>query len=118
MTAERADAYADLMRSLRRLESVGGLLPSESDQIRVGADALLFARAGAPDDDLGAVGDALALIEGLVALERWPARTATRTLDALAACGPPQPPVADVPEDAAPHDHLGRGPSGPTRRAA
>lgn len=96
MTGERSFAYAGLMRSLRRLEAIGGLLPDEGDQIRAAADSLLFADddarsaayVGASFDELGSVKHALALIEGLVELGRWPAPMARRTLDGLAACGP------------------------------
>ena len=59
MTGERSFAYAGLMRSLRRLEAVGGLLPDEGDQIRAAADALLFADRSSCADDLGAVDHAL-----------------------------------------------------------
>jgi hypothetical protein len=97
VTGERAHAYGNLMRILRRLESVGGLVPDEADQIRSGADALLFAGEGVEAPELGAVGEALSLIEGLVAVGRWPGRTARRTLDALAACGPAQHPAARLP---------------------
>ena len=85
MTGERSFAYAGLMRSLRRLEAIGGLLPDEGDQIRAAADSLLFAEddarsaayVGASFDELGSVKHALALIEGLVELGRWPAPMAT-----------------------------------------
>jgi hypothetical protein len=90
MTGERAHAYATLMTTLRRLEAVGGLLPVEADQIRAGADALLFCaddgkRAPAPANE------ALLLVDGLVTVGRWPRRMARRTRDALVACGPPAP---------------------------
>ena len=89
MTGERAHAYAKLMRSLRRLEAIGGLLPAEADQLRAGADALLFC---AEDERvLAPAGEALTLVEGLVSVGRWPRRMARRTLDALDACGPPAP---------------------------
>lgn len=103
MTGERSFAYAGLMRSLRRLESIGGLLPNEGDQIRAAADALLFADESSCTDDLAAVEHALSLIEGLVELGRWPGPMARRTRDALVACGPAGRPAVSVAV------HTGRG---------
>jgi hypothetical protein len=67
-----------------------GCCPSRADQLRAGADALLFCaddgeRAPAPAKE------ALSLVDGLVAVERWPSRMAWRTREALVACGPPAP---------------------------
>ena len=115
MTGERSFAYAGLMRSLRRLEAVGGLLPDEGDQIRAAADALLFADKDSCADELGAVDDALSLIEGLVKLGRWPRQMAGRTLDALAACGPEGPPAVPVAIDPSPGITFGFGRRSPGR---
>jgi len=111
MTEDRARAYANLMKTLRRLESVGGLLPDEADQIRVGADVLLFSQPEMPAaESFGAVDDALALVEGLVTVGRWPGRMARRTLDALAACGPAAARSVQVPigRPGQPGNQLGR----------
>jgi hypothetical protein len=86
MTGERAHAYANLMTTLRRLEAIGALLPGEADQLRAGADALLFCADG--ERTLAPAGEALSLVEGLVAVGRWPRQMARRTRDALVACGP------------------------------
>lgn len=93
MTGERARAYARLMTTLRRLESVGGLLPVEADQIRAGADALLFCADDAGERAPAPAKEALSLVDGLVAVGRWPRRMARRTRDALFACGPAAPGV-------------------------
>ena len=111
MTEDRARAYANLMKTLRRLESVGGLLPDEADQIRVGADVLLFSQPEMPAaESFGAVDGALALVEGLVTVGRWPGRMARRTLDALAACGPAAARSVQVPigRPGQPGNQLGR----------
>jgi len=79
------------MRGLRR-PGGSGLLPHEEEQIREAADELFFADGDWGDEEtVGALGDAVRLIEGLVHVGRWPEPAAKRLLRELHACGPLAP---------------------------
>jgi hypothetical protein len=84
MTAERARAYAHLMALLERAEH---LQPGERDQLRRGADVLLF--AAAPDTETcEALSEAGALGQALADSGRCAPETAGALLAALRSCGP------------------------------
>ena len=91
MTAERAEAYGQLMRRLRNLPT-SEVLPHEQQQIRDAADALLFSTDDARDEEArDALAEATRLVDGLVQVGRWQDGAARRLLRELEACGPLMP---------------------------
>lgn len=87
MTSERSQAYGRVMHTLAEL-GPSKLLAHEQEQLRQAADALLFCDGDGQDGGRQAMTDAEALLEGLVASERWTQERATGLADDLAGCGP------------------------------
>lgn len=85
MTSERAQSYG---RVTRLLDEVGAtkLQPSEQASVREAADALFFSEGDA--GARAAMAEAEALVDRLVASERWTRERADDLLDAIAGCGP------------------------------
>ncbi|HEX6021343.1 MAG TPA: hypothetical protein VFZ00_05060 [Solirubrobacter sp.] len=75
---------------MRTLADLGPtkLLPEEQERLREAADTLLFCEDPHDEAAVAALRDARALIDHLIASERWSAERADRLAEDLAACGP------------------------------
>jgi hypothetical protein len=87
MTSERSQAYGRVMRTLAELGPTK-LLADEQERLRQAADTLLFSDDAQDDATVAAARDVLAVVDHLVASQRWSAERADRLADDLAACGP------------------------------
>ena len=88
MTAERAQAYAHVLRMLDQV-APGRLRDGETTTVREAADALVFCADMASDDEARAALDRLdELVEDLVETGRLRPATGEALLDAVEACGP------------------------------
>ena len=88
MTSERTQAYGRVVKTLDDLGPTK-LQPAEQDRIRDAADTLIFAATA--DEVRPAMADVQALVEHLVASERWTDERADQLLDDVEACGPMSP---------------------------
>jgi len=88
MTSARARAYARVMKTLRDL-GPAKLQPSEQALTRAAADSLLFCAELVNDRAAReAFSDFDAMLEHLVATDRWTAQRADQLADDVWACGP------------------------------
>ena len=85
MNTERTQAYGRVVKTLEDLGPTK-LQPAEQDRVREAADTLIF--ASGIDETRAAMADVDALVEHLVASERWSDERARQLVDDLLACGP------------------------------
>jgi hypothetical protein len=87
MTSQRSQAYGRVMRTLADL-GPAKLLGDEHERLREAADTLLFCEDLHDEAAATAVRDVRAVVDHLVATQRWSAERADRLADDIAACGP------------------------------
>ena len=85
MNTERTQAYGRVVKTLDDLGPTK-LQPAEQDRVREAADTLIF--ASGIDETRAAMADIDALLEHLVASDRWSDERARQLVDDLLACGP------------------------------
>ena len=85
MNTERTQAYGRVVKTLEDLGPTK-LQPAEQDRVREAADTLIF--ASGVDETRAAMADVDALVEHLVASERWSDERARQLVEDLLACGP------------------------------
>ncbi len=85
MNSERTQAYGRVVKTLEDLGPTK-LQPLELERVREAADTLIFA-AGV-EETRTAMEDVDALVEHLVASDRWSEERARQLVDDLLACGP------------------------------
>jgi hypothetical protein len=88
VTAERTQAYARVMKTLREV-GPAKLQPGEQDRIRASADTLVL--AADLDEAREALRDLAELTERLIATGRWTEERADGLVEDLLACGPVEP---------------------------
>jgi hypothetical protein len=88
MTSERTQAYGRVVKTLEDL-GPAKLQPAEQDRVREAADTLIF--ASGVEETRAAMADIEALVDHLVASDRWSDERATQLVDDLLACGPVAP---------------------------
>ena len=88
MNSDRTQAYG---RVIKTLEDLGPakLQPAEQERIREAADNLIF--AADLDEARASLADVDALLEHLVASDRWTSERAEQLATDLLACGPVAP---------------------------
>ena len=87
MNSERSQAYGRVIRTLAELGPTK-LHPGEQERLRTAADTLLFCEDPQDEGATAALHDARAVLDHLVASDRWSEERAGRLADDLAACGP------------------------------
>jgi hypothetical protein len=85
MNSERTQAYGRVVKTLEDLGPTK-LQPAEQDRVREAADTLIFATG--LDEAREAMADIDALVEHLVASDRWSEERAKQLVDDLLASGP------------------------------
>ena len=85
MNSERTQAYGRVVKTLEDLGPTK-LQPAEQDRVREAADTLIFATG--LDEAREAMADIDALVEHLVASDRWSEERVKQLVDDLLACGP------------------------------
>ena len=90
MTSERAEAYGRVMQHLTQLSGTQ-LQPGEADRLREAADTLLFCEDPRGEEARSALGDAEALVEHLIEVERFTEDRGHLVLRDLGECGPLAP---------------------------
>ena len=85
MNSERTQAYGRVVKTLEDLGPTK-LQPLELERVREAADTLIFA-AGV-EETRAAMEDVDALVEHLVASDRWSEERAKQLVDDILACGP------------------------------
>ena len=88
MNTDRTQAYGRVVKTLEDL-GPAKLQPAELDRVRDAADTLIF--ASGVDETREAMADVDALVEHLVASDRWSEERARQLVDDLLACGPVAP---------------------------
>ena len=88
MNTDRTQAYGRVVRTLEDLGPTK-LQPAELDRVREAADTLIF--ASGVEETRDAMADVDALVEHLVASDRWSEERAKQLVDDLLACGPVAP---------------------------
>lgn len=90
MTSERSQAYGRVTQTLAELGPTK-LLTDEQRRVREAADTLLFCEDAHDDTAVAALADVRAVIDHLVASDRWSEERAGRLADDITACGPVLP---------------------------
>lgn len=85
MTAERSEAYAHVVRTLRDMEATK-LQPLEVETIRFAADELVLAPDPLPEAAAAALREAYDVLDHLVSCGRWTYDGAGRLGEHLEAC--------------------------------
>jgi hypothetical protein len=88
MNTDRTQAYGRVVKTLEDLGPTK-LQPAELDRVREAADTLIF--ASGVEETREAMADVDALVEHLVASDRWSEERARQLVDDLLACGPVAP---------------------------
>lgn len=88
MTSERSQAYGRVMKALADM-GASKLQPSEQDEIRAAADALLFSEDAERDMEAQLALEGIRALAGrLVDADRWLPDTAERLVQDVEHCGP------------------------------
>ncbi len=88
MNSERTQAYGRIVKTLEDL-GPAKLQKAELERVREAADTLIFATG--LEEARASLEDMDALVEHLVASDRWSEERAQRLVDDILACGPVTP---------------------------